>query len=43
MSERAKGHGGECLVAGADGEGTVVRWVAPLMGPPENEASPRVM
>jgi signal transduction histidine kinase len=34
MSERAQGHGGECVVAGDDGGGTEVRWVVPLGGAP---------
>jgi signal transduction histidine kinase len=35
MSVRAQGHGGDCVVAGADGEGTLVRWVVPLLGTPD--------
>lgn len=39
MIERAQRHGGDCRVTGADGGGTVVRWVVPLSrtarsGPP---------
>jgi signal transduction histidine kinase len=43
MSARARRFGGDCLVAGADGEGTVVRWVVPLGAIPGSGAPPHVM
>jgi len=43
MSERAHGHGGDCVVAASDGEGTVVLWVVPLAGTSESPPSPHLI